>query len=263
MTPAINSHKLHAFLKEPFVIPSADVLRRQGAVFFIGGNLPVLEALETMYESHCQESTGLFHVAFGELDALSANLEMVRQIKKNFSVRLMGQINYKLPEAFFEHLYLAGLDLLDIPWAVISGNTHLTAYGRTAQSAASFPRWSLVSSLSATDMAPGAVREAIDTLLDNGIIPLLGITRKLEAVDSDSVEALFAYQVDAWQRHEVPLKPLLPLIRLISPLEAVENTGLFRSVLDRFQDRGKMVSSDLRRHLRTSGAEASFESAGL
>ena len=268
MPLAINTHRLQTLIEEPFATPSPHELRRQGPVFFIGGSLPVFETLETMYESHCQESSGLFYVTFAGPDQVQDNLELVRQIKKNFSLRLMGRINFPLPERYFEQLYLAGLDLLDIPLSVAVGET--TASGRDpmqylARAAAAFPRWSLISSLQMGDLAVSSPRSSIDSLLDNGIVPLLTMPAKISAEeldDREEVAALFTCLTTAWRRHDVPIKPLLPLIRLSTPLSC-ESGGFLRNAIDRFHDRRTLATSDLRRHLRTSGAEASFESAGL
>ena len=266
MKLAINSHKLQGVNNVPFVVPSPNELRRQGAVFFIGANLPVLETLETMYESYCQESSELFYVTFTGREELHANLELVRQIKKNFSVRLMGRINFPLPEAYFEQLYLAGLDLLDIPLHVLTGRLQPPAHDTFAflgKAAAAFPRWSLTSSLQSDEMDMPALRSAIDRLLDNGIVPFVTLPVVAAEKVRDSATAIFAYLADSWHRRHVPIKPLLPLIRLTTPLELFEPRGFLRNAIGRLHDRKQLATSDLRRHLRTSGAEASFESAGL
>ena len=115
MSLALDRNRLKHLLEEPFPALLPDTLHRRDTVFFIGGNLPVYETLETMYESYCLESTDLFHVTFAGRKDLERNLELVRQIKKNFSVRLMGRIDFEIPAALVEMAYLAGLDLLDIP----------------------------------------------------------------------------------------------------------------------------------------------------
>ena len=73
----------------------------------------------------------------------------------------------------------------------------------------------------------------------------------------------FAFLAAEWRRHRVPLKPILPLLRLVTPFVFAEPAGFLRNAIDKLQDRRILASSDLRRHLRTSDAEASFESAGL
>lgn len=265
MTLAINSHRLQELLTRPFPIPSPNELRRQGRVFFIGGNLPVLETLETMYESYCQESSGLFHVTLADGDKMNNSLELVRQIKKNFSVRLMGRASHPLPDMLYEQLYLAGLDILDIPQHILQEEIRaagLDPLKRLAHASAAFPGWSLISSFQARQMAAPDLRDTIHSLLGNGIVPLLTLSSETTLGEQHEMIALFTYLADKWQEHEVPLKPLLPLIELVTPLFS-KSGGFLRNTIDRFHDRRMLATSDLRRHLRTSGAEASFESAGL
>jgi hypothetical protein len=253
-------------MEKPFRVHSSNELRRQGTVFFIGGSLPVLETLETMYESCCQESSGLFHVTFAGGEEIKGNLELVRQIKKNFSVRLMGRLSHTLPDMLFEQLYLAGLDVLDIPYKVFAGVKGTSVEDRMrdiVRACAIFPRWALTSSLQVNEMETPALRNAIDNLLSNGIIPLLNMPDQISAEAREDVIALFGYIADAWQRYEVPLKPLLPLIELTTPLESNKGGGFLRSAIDMFHDKRMLATSDLRRHLRTKEAEASFESSGL
>src|SRR4051812_38901950 len=96
----IKHHRLQTLIEMPFATPLPGELRRQETVFFIGGSLPIFETLETMYESHCQESSGLFYITFADREEIQGNLELVRQIKKNFAVRLMGRISFDLPDAY-------------------------------------------------------------------------------------------------------------------------------------------------------------------
>ncbi len=241
-------------------------LRRDGRVFFIGGNLPVYSTLETMYESYCLESTDLFHVTFGDADAFEHNLDMVRQIKRNFSIRLMGQIGYPLSASRVEQVYLAGLDVLDIPrqaYGVYPAGAG-EMWRETFSAAASvFTRWSITSTVWADGTAPEKVRGAIHELLDRGVIPLLVLTKKTDSWNPAETGDLFLYLATEWHRHRVPLKPIMPLLRLTTPFEFSTSSGFLRDAIDKLQDRRIMATSDLRRHLRTSGAEASFESAGL
>lgn len=262
MSMKLNINRLQHLMAEPFPDTTPTELRRQGSVFFIGGNLAVYETLETMYASYCQESADLFLVTFGERGDFDRNLELVRQIKKNFSVRLMGRIAYEIPAALVEQAYLAGLDVLDLPPVTVADDR--VAEGRLSffrQAAEIFPRWSVVSSLS-----PGFfehLHNEIDSLLAVGVVPLITMTTATAAVAQDEGVASYKYLQSAWQRHQVQIKPLLPLVRLMTPLVPSESTGRIRSVINKIQDRHLLATSDLRRHLRTSGAEASFESAGL
>ncbi|MHB8056741.1 MAG: hypothetical protein ACYDHC_02475 [Desulfuromonadaceae bacterium] len=259
MIHAIDSHRLSSLHGTPLNYLSPMDLRREGMVFFIGGNLPIYSTLETMYESYCQESTDLFHVTFGDAVAFEHNLDMVRQIKRNFSIRLMGQTSNPLSTSQIEQVYMAGLDVLDIEQKVYGGRWRETFGAATT----TFSRWSVVSSIIVEQTTPQQVRTTIHDLLDHGVIPLLALGGKVCDRNQSEIGDLFSFLASEWHRHRVPLKPIMPLLRLITPFEFSKSSGFLRDVIDKFQDRGIMATSDLRRHLRTSGAEASFESAGL
>lgn len=240
-------------------------LRREGNVFLIGADLPVFSTLETMYESYCLESSELFHVTFGSPEQLEHNLEMVRQIKRNFSIRLMGRVEYPLSGPLLERLYLAGLDVIDIPASV---NNSMTPDGILKQSAlasavATFKRWSVVSTISTKERDLQVIRNWIDQLLSGGIVPLLDITGDVGGRNTGELKGLFEFLAAEWHKRHVPLKPIMPLLKLTTPFIFNTPSGFIRNVIDKIQDRHILATSDLRRHLRTSGAEASFESAGL
>lgn len=268
MSLEIDSHKLSKLCSVAHDGVNTDDLRREGRIFFIGANLPIYSTLETMYESYCQESSELFHVTFGDSEKFEHNLEMVRQIKRNFSMRLMGRIGYRLTESQIERVYLAGLDILDIPGASIENdnadgdsNSAFSAVFKAAT--ATFTRWSVVSTIAAGQGTPQTVRDNINELLRNGVMPLLDFANKRDYWNEEEVHNSYRFLAVEWHRHRVPLKPLVPLLRLTTPFEFSTPSGFLREVFDKFQERRDMATSDLRRHLRTSGAEASFESAGL
>lgn len=268
MSPVIDSQKLSRLYGMAQSGVTADDLRREGRVFFIGANLPVFSTLETMYESYCQESSELFHVTFGDSGRFEQNLEMVRQIKRNFSIRLMGRVGYHLSESQVERLYLAGLDILDIPGT--SGEVDQGEDDNRASlpvvfkaAAATFTRWSVVSSIPAGPGTPQTVRNSIEELLRSGVIPLLDFAEKRNCWDEEEVGNCYRFLAAEWRRHRVPLKPIMPLLRLTTPFVLAESAGYLRGVMNKLQDRRVLAASDLRRHLRTRGAEASFESAGL
>ncbi|HEY4745489.1 MAG TPA: hypothetical protein VIH45_12570 [Desulfuromonadaceae bacterium] len=265
MALALNHNKLQQLIGAPFPGRSPHELCRRETVFLIGGNLPVYETLETMYESYCLESTDLFHITFAGRDDLERNLELVHQVKKNFPVRLMGRIAWEITAPIAEQAYLAGLDILDLPWAPGGSGAagHDDRQAVLGHAAGIFPRWSTVSSLDPGSATAEQMRAAIDSLLAAGVVPLPTVTTGTEVLDRDAAGVTYEYLLAAWQRHEVLIKPLLPLIRLVTPLDSAEPAGFLRSVINRIQDRHHLATSDLRRHLRTSGAEASFESAGL
>ena len=263
MFRVIDSHKLNHLRDMAVSYANPDDLRRDGKVFFIGGNLPIYSTLETMYESYCLESSELFHVTFGDESCFDHNLEIVRQIKRNFSIRVMGRVGYPLSDAQIEKIYLAGLDVLDIPGTVYAASAD-SERKRAAFSfaVATFKRWSVVSSISPQD-SPLTVRANIHELIGSGVIPLLEISRDDSGLSADEFRSLFEYLAAEWHGKHVPLKPIMPLLRLITPFVIAESSGFLRGVIEKLQDRHVLATSDLRRHLRTSGAEASFESAGL
>ncbi len=270
MIHQIDSHRLELLKKSTDIYASPELLHRVGELFFIGANLPIHSTLETMYESYCQESSELFHVTFGEAGLFEHNLEMVRQIKRNFSIRLMGRIEYRLSAAQIERVYLAGLDLLDIQrssYDIFSGSE--VDYGsdgwRIAIEAAraTFTRWSVISTIDAEHATPQTVRENIRELLEKGVIPLLKAASDRSLWSFAETGNIYEYLATEWHKYRVPLKPIMSLLRLTTPFVLTEQPGFLRNVIDKIQDRSSIATSDLRRHLRTSGAEASFESAGL
>ncbi len=268
MNHVIDPHRLGRLLGLAPGWGNSEDLRREGRVFFIGADLPVYSTLETMYDSYCQESSELFHVTFGNAGKYEHNLEMVRQIKRNFSIRLMGRIGYRLSASQVERAYLAGLDILDI-----SGTSYESDDGENVSrvalpiifktATATFPRWSVVSSIKAGQEERQAVHAAISELLSNGVIPLLDFAHTKKQWNEIEISNSYRFLAAEWRRHRVPLKPLMPLLRLITPFVLRESTGYLRGVINKLDDRRILATSDLRRHLRTHGAEASFESAGL
>jgi hypothetical protein len=261
MPKKINAQKLAALLSPALFHSSSGVLRRDGTIFFIGANLPVYSTLETMYESYCQEATELFHVTFGDAEAFAQNLDMVHQIKRNFSTRLMGQVPYPLTDNQVEQAYLAGLDIMDLPFQVNCEIGYL--HKRFAAATGTFTRWSITSTISAHTVAAYEARKAIPDLLALGVVPLLDVSGTDNNWTPAEAEKLFSCLATEWHRNKVPLKPIMPLLRLTSPFDFTSSTGFLRGVYDKLQDRRTLATSDLRRHLRTSGAIGSFESAGL
>lgn len=264
MIRKIDQDKLDAIRASSTSHANPGTLKRDGNVFLIGADLPIFSTLETMYESYCLESSELFHVTFGAPQQLEHNLEMVRQIKRNFSIRLMGRVEYPLSERLLESLYLAGLDVIDIPETAFS-STPEEALKQNALNAAvaTFKRWSVVSTISSKERKPETVRTRITGLLNGGIVPLLDISGDTTVRGDGELKELFEFLAAEWQRKHVPLKPIMPLLRLSTPFVFNRPSGFLRTVIEKIQDRHVMATSDLRRHLRTSGAEASFESAGL
>ena len=74
----IDPNALASQLASPSKFPNAQELRRVGKVFFVGGDLPVNQTLETMFESFCTESTDLFLLTFGSRDNFFHGEELAR-----------------------------------------------------------------------------------------------------------------------------------------------------------------------------------------
>jgi len=260
----IDQAALRELLANPPRLPGSRELSRAGKVFFVGGDLPVNQTLETMFESFCMESTDLFLITFGSLENFHQGEEMARQIKKNFNVRLMGRLPFIPPERVVERIYAAGVDILDIPPSQRERNS---AEGETKPPAVIpghvFPRWAVAATLEMGEETCGSARTAIDSLLHSGIVPLVALTSGRISHEKDEIAALYRHLAAGWKSHRIPMKPFRPLISLLTPLQSREPRGVLSGIIGRIHDRQMLVASDLRRHLRVRVAEDSLDSAGL
>lgn len=266
----IDQNKLSDLIKQPLQPAAANVLRRCSNVFFVGGELPVNETLETMFESFCTESTELFHLTFGSMTTFPGSEEMARQIKKNFNVRLMGRLKHPASTQVLERIYAAGVDILDIPPTIFNSSAvGKREYDRDAWRDALlsarpvFPRWSVAATLLAGEESPDATMNEIDALLNDGIVPLVALAESAADCAPVAIAVIFRHLASCWKRHDVPIQPFMPLISFMTPLTTVSSAGLFRGLIDRFHDRRLLMASDLRRHLRVQHAEDSMDSAAL
>lgn len=265
----IDRNKLSELAARPRQAAAAHELRRDGSIFFVGGDLPVSETLETMFNSFCTESTELFYLSFGDLGSFPHGEEMARQIKKNFNVRLMGRLDFLPAAQIMERAYAAGVDILDISINAagqVSCNDleKSDSYQSLLASKSIFPRWAVASTLQLNEAAPEIVVREIDILLRDGIMPLVAMSGQAAAARQGRVADIFEHLASGWKRYDVPLKPYLPLITHMTPLIPKKQAGLFRNLIDRIQDRQQLVASDLRRHLRVQHAqEDSLDSAAL
>ena len=262
MVMDIDPQKLNELLREPLQPAASTELRRCGNVFFVGGELPVNETLQTMYESFCMESTELFHLSFGALNTFHRGEEMAHQIKKNFHVRLMGRLNNPASTQVLERVYAAGVDILDIPLLCFEQRSEST-YQALKSALAIFPRWSVASTLLAGDESAAATRNGIDALLKDGIVPLVALGPASTEAAPDAVAEVFQHLARGWESYGVPIQPFLPMIGFMTPLRPRDPSGLFRGLIDKFHDRRLLVASDLRRHLRVQQPEDSMDSASL
>ena len=266
----IGQNKLRHLIGRGTMPLSPDELRREENIFFVGGNLPARETLETLFDSHCQAPADLFHLTFGDLDSFHRGEELARVIKKNFSAHLVGRLDYPAPYYVIERAYAAGVDIIDIPLTVFDRalsreqGLAMDERLRTLDAALSiFPRGSVVSTLVAGEESPCSTVAGIGSLLAAGVIPLVTVSTRADHYPAEDIAALFSYLDAGWKKHRVTVKPLLPLIYLTTPLVPTAPRGVVRGFIDKLHDRRLLAASDLRRSLRVKHVEESFESAGL
>ncbi|WP_129125655.1 hypothetical protein [Geomonas oryzae] len=249
---------------------SPDELRREENVFFIGGNLPERQTIETLYESHYQSNAALFHLTFGDRDRFGNGENLARLIKKNFNARLTGRLDFAATPQMIDRAYAAGIDILDIPLhfyvsasAAGEGGEHEERVKALAYARTIFPKWSVVSTLDAAQAAPAVIKVGIDALLEDGIVPLVELSGDAAGGVEKDLTQLFGHLQSGWQKKKVLVKPLLPLIYLITPLAPATRKGILRGFIDSVEDRRLLATSDLRRLLRVKEVAESFESSGL
>lgn len=257
----IDENRLKILAAQPVRLPNARELRREGCVFFVGGELPVNETLETMFASFCTESTDLFYLSFGEPATVAGGLELTRQIRKNFNVRLMARFDYPVPVHIAEHAYAAGVDIIDIT----SPRSHEIPGGlaeslRAARSV--FPRWSVATTLPLGEKPLDATIDLIDALLADGVVPLAILSGERSGT-TEEITAALRHLTAGWKANHVTIKPLVPLIAVTTPLVPAEQTGLLRGFIDRLEERRLLAAADLRRHLRVNVNQDSLDSAAL
>lgn len=266
----IDQKKLRELIARGLPRPSADELRREGNIFFVGGDLPERETLETLFESHCQGSAELFHLTFGGIDTFHRGEALARVIKKNFNVHLVGRLDYPAPPFLIERAYAAGVDILDIPLTVydraLSEDLGLARDERlrSLECARSvFPRWSVVSTLVAGEEPSCSTVAGIDALLAAGVLPLVTLSSRAALYPADETAAVFSHLHAGWRGRKALIKPLLALIYLSTPFVPYAPRGAVAGFIDRIQDWRLLATSDLRRSLRVKQVEESFQSAGL
>lgn len=264
----IDQKKLRELIARQAPPFSPDELRREDSVFFVGGNLPERETVETLYDSHFQSNAALFHLTFGNLENFAQGEAMARAIKKNFHAHLVGRLDFPAPAPLIRRAYAAGVDILDLPPAAPGAHqSGSDAAGQQlealAEARAVFPRWSVVSTLSAGAEPAGAVRDRIDALLEAEVLPLVALSGGAERLDAEELAGIYTHLNAAWRRKKVALKPLLPLIYLSTPFAPAAPRGVLRGFIDTIDDRRLLAASDLRRLLRVKEVAESYESSGL
>lgn len=266
----VDRHKLQQLIHRPFRRPGPAELRREGGVFFVGGELDPRETLETVFESHCQATAELMCVTFGGIDAFHRGEEIVRLLKKNFHVHIMARFPYAPPGHLLERGYAAGCDLVDVPLTVFDtglANERGIAKAEILASLAAarevFPAWGVASTLAVGAEACCSTVSGIDTLLKGGVVPLLELSPRGERYPREEIEAVYRHLAAELRNRRVTTKPYLPLLAVAAPLVSARQGGGIRRVIDRLNDCRLLAASDLRRALRVKRVEESFESSGL
>lgn len=266
----VDQKKLRELIAREFSPFAPDELRREENVFFVGGNLPEHQTLETLFDSHFQANAALFHLSFGPLESFHHGEALARAIKKNFNAHLMGRFDYPAPPHLIERAYAAGVDILDIPLTVYDqARSNERALEREERlnsldyARSVFPRWSVASTLVAGEEPCRSTSAGIDALLERQVVPLLGVSRRAAHYPVGEVAHLFSHLHAAWNRNKALVKPLLPLVYLATPLVPTAPRGIVRGLIDSFEDRRLLAASDLRRVLRVKEVAQSYESSGL
>jgi hypothetical protein len=266
----VDQQKLRHLLTKPGKRGDAGELRREGNLFLVGGELPVRETLETLFDSHCQSPAELFKLTFGDLDHFHQGEQMARQIKRNFSSHILGRLDYPPPTDLIERAYAAGVDFLDIPARVFdrevareSGIEREDILHSLKIVRELFPKWSVAVTLIAGEGPSRTVAGDIDFLLDGGILPLVEISPGAGNYPVEEIAAIFTHLAAGWKKYKVSIKPLQPLIDITMPIVDARPRGILRGFIDKVQDRRLLAASDLRRCLRVRQVEESYESAGL
>jgi len=266
----IDQNKLRELVTRDLALYSSAALRREGNVFFVGGNLPELETLETLFESHYQSNAALFYLTFGDIDDFQNGEKLARMIKKNFNARLMGRLDCNAPPHLIERAYAAGIDIIDLPPTafhrdkVSDGRSGADSLPRAIDCARSvFPRWSVVSTLVAGEEPAGSTMAGIDLLLANEVVPLVALSKRAARLTAEETCQIYTHLNGTWRSHKAAIKPLLPLINLTTPLVPAQSRGALRGFIDLIDDRRLLATSDLRRVLRVKEVEESYASSGL
>lgn len=253
----IDKKRLSTLLKSNRQLPAADRLFRDNNVLFIGGELPIYQTLETMFNSFCMEATTLFYLTLGSQEALAPSLEMARQIKKNFHVRLMARLAAPADDATLERIYAAGVDNVDF----------YLAEGPDAELPENvpgiFPRWGVAATLTLGAEDQAETIDKIGRLLHTGIVPLVEVSSMAASLSTEHIETVLHYLAAGWERNSVPIQAYLPLISVMTPLAQKKPAGVLRGFVDRLRDHQQLMGADIRRHLRVLPAENSLDSAGL
>lgn len=256
----IDDKKLRELVARRFAPFSADELRREENVLFVGGNLPERETLETLYDSHYQSHASLFHLTFGTAEDFANGETLARMIKKNFHAHLMARFDHAAPSHHIERSYAAGVDMIDLRFHERGGEVAWRSALDAAR--AVFPRWSVTSTVE-VDGSPRETIAKIDLLLALEVVPLVALSDRAAGSAPEEIAGIFAHLGSGLRRKKASIKPLLPLVYLTTPFVPASAPGVLRGFIDIIDDKRLLAASDLRRILRVKEVEESFESSGL
>jgi hypothetical protein len=227
----LDRKKVRGLLARNVTAVSPDELRREENVFFVGGNLPERQTLETLFESHYQSHAALFHLTFGGLGTFQNGENLARVIKKNFNAHLVARMNFAPSPQLVARAYAAGVDIIDIPLNVaeLKPGERLDAL-ESARSV--FPRWSVASSLTAGEEPASSTMAEIDALLSADVVPLVTLSPEAGSLAAAQIEEIFVHLDHEWQSKKAVIKPLLPLIYLSTPFAPTASRGVVRGLID-------------------------------
>lgn len=259
----LDESKLRSLLAGPARLPGALELKREGSILFLGGDLPVQESLETVFDSLSQAAARLIRITFGSEGGFCGGEELTRLVKRNFDTLILGSFAFAPSFTIVERSYAAGIDLVDIPAGLFQGANGQKHYGELlAHARTVFPRWATTTTLVAGEEPTETTMTRIDQLLGEGILPFLKLSDRTVDVKVDEIIRIYSYLVRAWRSNRAGEGPLHPLIELVTPL-VIPPRGVVGAFMDRLNSTRFRASFELRRHLRVQGAADSFDSAGL
>lgn len=254
-----DNNRLLSMLGSDRELPAASRLYREGEVFFVGGELPIYETLETMFNSFCTEATALFYLTLGEPGTWLHGEEMARQVKKNFNIRLFASLDEQANPSIVRRLYAAGVDNLDIR---LSGESSAIS-PLLLEAKATFPEWGVAATLPVEPEFTTTLALRIDQLVKSGIVPLVQLPLRGQKSQSSHYAEQLEHLVKSWDEGSVPIQIYLPLVRTILPLVPAREAGVLSGIFNKLLDRHRLAGSNIRRHLRVQLAENSLDSAGL